>query len=53
MTYIKLLKGFLCNKMGVGCLVSREMFRGSILVLKILKTLNNIAEIGEYEHKIR
>lgn len=50
MTYIKLLKGFLCNKMG---LVSREMFYGSILVLKNLETSNNMAEIGEYEHKIQ
>lgn len=26
---------------------------GSILVLKNLKTSNNMAEIGEYEHKIQ
>lgn len=29
------------------------MFSGSILVLKNLKTSNNMAEIGEYKHKIQ
>ncbi len=32
---------------------SEEMFCGSILVLKSLKTSNNMAEIEEYEYKIQ
>lgn len=33
-------------------MILREMLCGSILVLKNLKTSNNMAEIGKYEHKI-
>lgn len=33
-------------------MILREMLCGSILVLKNLKTSNNMTEIGEYEHKI-
>ena len=32
---------------------SEEMLCGSILVLKSLKTSNNMAEIEEYEYKIQ